>query len=151
MGTELTTVTNGKGNEKKKTDQGSLVASKKLIDSYKDINEDDRKVLFGFSTEADLRSFMFKEEVTCDEIMEVINWFKNEYMIPFWIGDVIMNETNGSRWIVTCVYTDGSIDLISAEGKVERKNIGTLRNDYISDGQLEKIIEPEVNFADLLR
>ena len=150
MGTELT-VTNGKGNEKKKTDQGSLIPTKKLIDRYKDINEDDRKILFGFSTESDLRSFMFKENVTCDEIMELIDWFKNEYMVPFWTGDVITKETDGTKWIVTCVYTDGSIDLISAEGKIERRNIGTLRNDYISDGQLEKIIEPEVNFADLLR
>lgn len=135
MGTSLTTENNN-------VNDRANIPSKKLIDRFKAVNEEDRIIMFGFKTENELRSSMLKEEISSEEIIELLEWFENTYMIPFWTGDILSNETDGSVWIVTCVYTDGSIDLISAEGKVKRKNVGTLRNDYICNGQLEKITEP---------
>lgn len=123
--------------------KGDKPKKRTLFDRFLDINEDDRKILFGFTKESDLRKTLNEKKLTMDYLHKTVEWFENEYMSPFWTGDIIQ-DTNQKNWIVTCIYTDNSIDLISAEGEIRRKNTGTLTTEYIKIGKLEKIYEEEV-------
>ena len=122
-----------------------------LLKRFREINEHDRMQLFGFKKENEVFSNI-REGTIDEETMDMIlTWYEKEYISPFWSGDILKDQSDDSQWIVTCIYTDGSIDLISASGAIVRENTGTMKTDYIKIGTLNVTIEPEITLETLLK
>lgn len=121
-----------------------------LLKRFKAINEYDRYQLLGVKKESDLFSAVRKGELDEDTIDLFLTWYEKEYVSPFWTGDILKEVDTDSEWIVTCIYTDGSIDLIPAKGTIRRENIGTMGNEFIKVGSLEVIMEHDVCLETLL-
>ena len=113
---------------------------KKLFDKVLIINREDRKKLFGFTTEKEMISAINDGMTSYDSIIKTLQWYEDVYDVPYWIGD-ILEDKDKNQWIVTCVYTDNSIDLITRFGDVKRKNCGTISNFFTKIGKIEKIKE----------
>ena len=134
-----------------KTYQSGTGITTELLTRFREINEYDRNQMFGFKKESDLFKEVKEGKLTEDEIDMYLTWYEKEYVSPFWNGDILKDNSDDSEWIVTCIYTDGSIDLIPKEGKIQRKNTGTIGTDYEKIGSLEVIIEKNITISSLLR
>ena len=99
------------------------------------ICEDDLKTMFqtSFASSIITNATSYTRMV---QIMETINEY-NKYQIPCWIGDIILYDKQ--TWIVTCVYTDNSVDLLSKSEKIKKINTGLYLKNFAVIGQLEKI------------
>lgn len=121
-----------------------------LLKRFKNINDHDKKEIFGFSKEGELFTAFRKNEINEEDLESLLDWYENDYICPFWTG-CILKDVNNQEWIVTCVYTDNSIDLISREDEIQRTTIGSLGSSYVKIGSLEVIVEPDVTIEDLLK
>ena len=121
-----------------------------LVKRFRAINECDRGHLLGVNKESELFTAVRNGELDEETIELFLTWFEKEYIIPFWTGDILKDTDDDSEWIVTCIYTDGSIDLISSNGNIKRENTGTMGNEYIKVGFLEVIMEPTATLKSLL-
>ena len=113
---------------------------KETVDKILAINRDDRKKLFGFTTEKEMITAIKDGNTTDDIVRATLKWYEEDYNIPVWTGN-ILKDTDGNQWIVTCVYTDNSVDLISRTGEIKRKNCGAISNKFEVIGKLDKIKE----------
>lgn len=101
------------------------------IDAFlKEINGDDLKKLFDTS----IVSFIKQkpQEVIEEKLTEY--W---DYVIPVHLGDII--EINSVKYVVTCIYTDNTVDLLSEE--ISKTNIGLYKVNFTKVGELECITE----------
>lgn len=113
---------------------------KETVDKILAINRNDRKKLFGFTTEKEMIQAIKDNITTVMDIKKVLKWYEEEYKFPFWTGDIVKDKDD-EKWIITCVYTDNSIDLISESKVIKRKNCGMLSSNLVKVGKLEKIWE----------
>ena len=134
-----------------KTYQSGTGITTALLTRFREINEHDRNQMFGFKKESDLFSAVKEGKITEDEVDMFLTWYEKEYVSPFWTADILKDFDDDSEWIVTCIYTDGSIDLISREGKVQRENTGTMGTTYEKIGTLDAIVEKPITLDSLLK
>ena len=89
----------------------------------------ERKSMFGKDLVYDITREYTTEEIKkkCIEYMS--------YECPFRIGDIIEDEC-GQRYVVTCDYTDGTIDVVYETGKQTRANVNPYGYDLKKVGAL---------------
>lgn len=97
----------------------------------KEINDDDLKTMFGTS----ISSLILKDLDIAEEKLEI---YLN-YEVPVNTGDIIY--LNSKRYVVTCVYTDNTVDLCSEEAT--KVNVGLYKKEITLLGRLH-LIEVEV-------
>lgn len=76
------------------------------------VNKDDLCTVFG----ASYAYTIMKKEGYKKKLDEYLKW-----KVPVKIGDIIKSATGGTD-VVTCVYTDNSVDLLNEDGV--KKNVG---------------------------
>ena len=104
----------------------ALFTTKQVETFLKEINSDDLKTMFGTSTVAIIKC---RSQETLEEELTAY-W---DYFLQIGIGDIIV--TDGEEYVVTCVYTDNSVDLLSKEGT--KMNKGLYKVPYVVIGKLE--------------
>ena len=87
-----------------------------LLKKLKDINDDDLKTMFGTT----VISLIEKKPDVEEKLKEYL-----DFEFPAYFGDII--EYNGERYVVTCVYTDNSVDICGKDA--DKKNIGLYMKD----------------------
>lgn len=103
---------------------------KELEKLLKCINSNDLKEMFGVS---------FASSILIKDSTEIISKLE-EYMgydVPVALGNII--EIEGERYIVTCIYTDNSVDLLSKDAT--KYNVGLYKKDVKVVGKLQYIEE----------
>lgn len=100
---------------------------KKLIN---EINDDDLKKMFGTAYSATI----LNEDL--EKIKEKLDTYL-EYDVPVRLGNIV--EFNGETYVVTCVYTDNSVDLLSKDAT--KKNVGLYMETVKVTGKLDVIKE----------
>ena len=109
----------------------SKVLTEQDIDVFlKEINGDDLKKLFDTS----VLSFIKMKPQEEIEAKLVKYW---EYTVPVNLGDII--EINGLKYVVTCIYTDKTVDLLSED--IIKINTGLYKANITKVGELECITE----------
>lgn len=78
---------------------------KTLNDILTDVNKDDRKMMF--NTEY-IQSILLDQKNAEEKLNKYLN-----YDVPVSLGDIV--EYNKKIYVVTCVYTDNSVDLLSED------------------------------------
>ena len=103
---------------------------KELEKLLKCINSNDLKEMFGAC---------FSSVILAKDSTEVINKLKKYslYDVPVALGNIV--EIEGKRYIVTCVYTDNSVDLLSEDAT--KYNVGLYKKDVKVVGKLQCIEE----------
>lgn len=95
----------------------------------KEINDDDKKAMFGVTS-----NYMITRDldIAQDKLLEY-----SEYDVPVCLGDII--EIDKNKYVVTCVYTDNSVDLL--DDTAHKKNMGLYKKDVKIVGKLDVIQE----------
>lgn len=99
---------------------------KKLIT---EINDDDLRTMFGTVIATTILSNLESAE---DELNDYLN-----YEVPVSLGDIV--DFQEKQYIVTCVYTDNSVDLLGDDAT--KRNVGLYKKVVTVVGELEVIQE----------
>ena len=102
---------------------------KTLNDILTNGNKDDKKTMF--NTEY-VSSILLDQKNAEEKLNEYLN-----YDVPVSIGDIV--EYNKKIYVVTCVYTDNSVDLLSEDA--DKINIGLYKKNIKVIDSLELIEE----------
>ena len=92
-----------------------VFTEKQIKDFLSEINDDDLKMMFGFSIPATI-TFRFTREEIEEKLLDY--W---DYDVSVSIGDII--EIDEKTYTVTCVYTDNSVDLLSEDAMKTNKGL----------------------------
>lgn len=111
------------------------VIVKEMRDSLKSINDTDLRTMF---TSA-FPSIIISENSTDAKYSEVLDklcqYYK--YDLPVSIGDVIVMD--GEKYVVTCAYTDNSVDLHNCTDNSKKINTGLYMKNLDKVSKLEHI------------
>lgn len=99
---------------------------KKMLD---EICDDDKKVMFG-------KTYTSAILINLEEAKEKLEVYEN-YDVPVYLGDII--EYNGEEYVVTCIYTDNSVDILGKDA--QKHNVGLYKKNVKRVGRLEVIEE----------
>lgn len=99
-----------------------------LTKILKEINDDDKKTMFGST----ITSVIEKSPFVKEKLESYLN-----YECPVFIGDII--EYDGKVYTVTCAYTDNSVDILGEDAN--KKNVGLYMKDVKIVGELQVIKE----------
>ena len=108
----------------------SVFSDKQIIEYLKDINDDDLRTMFGSSIISIIKNK--PQDMIADKLIDYFN-----YDVPVKLGDIVV--INESKYIVTCVYTDNSVDLLGES--VKKVNKGLYGTNVTKVGELQCIVE----------
>lgn len=101
---------------------------KEIEGLLKEINDDDLRKMFSTSVVSFIKNK--PEELIVKELIKYL-----EYEVPVNIGDIVKIKNN--TYVVTCVYTDNSVDLLGESAKKENK--GLYNVEVTKVGKLQRI------------
>lgn len=109
----------------------------------KDIPTEDLKLIFGSGYTT---AFAIEKDYILEDIVELLQLYNSTVDTIFEAiktGTILSFEQDERKWVVTCIYTDNTVDLVSYDGKVERKNISVYKHmeSFSLHGKLETEIE----------
>lgn len=110
----------------------AVFTDKQINDFLKEINNSDLIKMFNSSVVSFIKTRP-QEEVE-KKLTEY--W---EYELPVTFGDIV--EINNVTYVVTCIYTDNSVDLLTCGTDIKKKNIGLYGVDVKKVGTLQCIVE----------
>lgn len=100
------------------------ITDKELKELLQKINKEDLLAIFGISQPGLIVKFgMTQEEL--DDIAEMLYTYM-AYIVPVDVGDIV--KLDSKEYIVTCVYTDNSVDLLRTDEQNKKINMGIYRN-----------------------
>lgn len=102
--------------------------NKVMSNLIKEINDEDLRTMFGVSSAV----LIEKQPDAEDKLNAYLEW-----IMPVYIGDII--EYQGKKYVVTCVYTDNSVDICGEDAT--KKNIGVYMKKVEVVGRLQRIKE----------
>ena len=105
--------------------------NKVLREALTNINKDDLLMMFGSSYASYIMTTKGAKEVE----EKLTEYYK--YDVPVNLGDII--EYRYEQYVVTCVYTDNSVDLLSKDAK--KQNVGLYNKPIKKVGKLQVIRE----------
>ncbi len=105
------------------------LTEKEIEQGLKEINCDDLRTMFDSSFVSTIKTKPIKEVVT-----KLEEYWK--YVVPVSLGDII--KINDKEYVVTCLYTDNSVDLLDSDR--EKKNKGLYKVLFEKVGELQCII-----------
>ena len=95
------------------------------------INDDDLKTMFQTAS-----VFMILKDLS-KAATELEQYLK--YDVPVWLGDII--EFQNSKYCVTCVYTDNSVDILDLGENASKRNVGLYKKEVKVIDKLQVIKE----------
>lgn len=108
----------------------TVFTDKQIVEYLKEINDDDLRTMFGSSIISCIKNK--PQEFVEDKLFEYF-----AYDMPVKLGDII--EFKDTKYVVTCVYTDNSVDLLNENANKINKGLYNVQITKV--GELQCIVE----------